>query len=218
MGMTENKLLNSAREAIESIGIEGVELERERFDPQNFGNGEVVFRLGPLLLRFIRDRGQDFLDVASVTSPDRYHQFDDVEIGMGWKSVEDMVAKSEPEPLADLLRRMRNRLGELQSAMSGNQESFTRNRIERAAEQRGAEFIKRLRLESRTNRTTTPILSTLILLPTICGTPKYPRRAFLQARKAGISGRSDIANKNKRRHRIRGRTLFYQVAAYRGRR
>ena len=66
MAMTENKLLNSAREAIESVGIEGVELEREHFDPQNFGNGEVVFRLGPLLLRFIRDRGQDFLDVASA--------------------------------------------------------------------------------------------------------------------------------------------------------
>jgi hypothetical protein len=143
--MTENKLLTSAREAIESVGIEGMELERESFDPQNFGNGEVVFRLGPLLLCFIRDRGQDFLDVASAIAPDRFHQFDDVEIGMGWKSVEEVLAKSEPEPLADMLRRMRNRLGELQSAMSGNQERFTRDRIERAAEQRGAEFVKRLR-------------------------------------------------------------------------
>lgn len=118
---------------------------RESFDPQNFGNGEVVFRLGPLLLRFIRDRGQDFLDVASAIAPDHFHQFDDVEIGMDWKSVEGALAKSEPEPLADMLRRMRNRLGELELAMSGNQELFTRDRIERAAEQRGAEFVKRLR-------------------------------------------------------------------------
>ena len=144
MAMTENKLLNTARETIESVGIEGVELERESFDPRNFGNGEVVFRLGPLLLRFIRDRGQDFLDIASTIAPDRFHQFDDVEIAMGWKSVEETLGKSEPEPLADMLGRLRNRLGELQSAMSGNQEAFTRARIERAAEQRGAEFVKRL--------------------------------------------------------------------------
>ena len=143
--MTENKLFNSAKEAIESVGIEGVELQRESFDPQNFGNGEVIFRLGPLLLRFIRDRGQDFLDIASAIAPDRFHQFDDVEIGIGWKSVEEALSKSEPEPLADMLRRMRNRLGELQSAMSGNQEGFTRDRIERAAEQREAEFVERLR-------------------------------------------------------------------------
>jgi hypothetical protein len=144
MAMTENKLLNTARETIESVGIEGVELMRESFDPQNFGNGEVVFRLGPLLLRFVRDRGQDFLDIASTIAPDLFHQFDDVEIAMGWKSVEEALGKSEPEPLADILGRMRNRLGELQSAMSGNQEAFTRARIERAAEQRGAEFVKRL--------------------------------------------------------------------------
>ena len=143
--MTENNLLNNAREAIESVGIEGVELVRESFDPQNFGNGEVVFRLGPLLLRFIRDRGQDFLDVASAIAPDHFHQFDDVEIGMGWKSVEEVLAKSEPEPLADMLRRMRKRLGELELVMSGNQERFTRDRIERAAEHRGAGFVKRLR-------------------------------------------------------------------------
>jgi hypothetical protein len=143
--MTENSLLNSAGEAIESVGIEGVELVRESFDPQNFGNGEVVFRLGTLLLRFIRDRGQDFLDVASAIAPGHFHQFDDVEIGMGWRSVDEVLAKSEPEPLADMLRRMRNRLGELQSAMSGSQERFTRDRIERSAEQRGAEFVKRLR-------------------------------------------------------------------------
>ncbi|MCI0664554.1 MAG: hypothetical protein L0220_26130 [Acidobacteria bacterium] len=143
--MTENKLLTIAIETIKAIGIEGAELVSETFDPKNFGNGEVVFRLGPLLLRFIRDRGQDFLDVASTIAPDRFHQFDDVEIAMGWKSVEEVLAKSEPEPLADVLVRMRNHLSELQAAMSGNQELFTRARIERAAEQRGAEFVKRLR-------------------------------------------------------------------------
>ena len=51
-------------------------------------------------------------------------------------------------------------------------------------------------------------LSALVFLPTIYGRPKHPRRAFLLARKDGISGRSDIANKNKRRRRKRGMRLL----------
>lgn len=94
--MTNDTLNQVAVRAIEAVGIEGAELVRETLDPGSFGDGEVVFRVGPLLLRFIRDRGQDFMDLGSTMDPERFHQFDDVEIAMSWRSVEVVLGKSEP--------------------------------------------------------------------------------------------------------------------------
>ena len=71
------------------------DVEEVSFSPEqaSFGNSEAVFRIGSVLLRLIRDRGQEFLDLASSVEPTVFHQFDDVEIAMGWKSINDVLAK-----------------------------------------------------------------------------------------------------------------------------
>ena len=143
--MTESPLLRRVEETMKAAGIEGALLQGEAVDPEHFGDGEVVLRLGALMLRFIRDRGEDFLDVGSAAAPDRFHQFDDVEIAMGWRSLDQVLAKKEPAPLTNVLLRLRERLSELQSAMSSDQEPFTKARIERAAAERGAAFVAGLR-------------------------------------------------------------------------
>ena len=40
-----------------------------------FGDAEVVFRLDPMLLRVVRDRGQLFLDVGTIPAPTEFYQY-----------------------------------------------------------------------------------------------------------------------------------------------
>lgn len=68
-------------------------------DDRNFGNAEAIFRADSLLLRFLRDRGQDFLDVGLVEMPTQFHQFHVVEVAMGWKTLDQVLARREPENL-----------------------------------------------------------------------------------------------------------------------
>ena len=133
-----------ALKALQEAGIRDGELQHAGSrNPR--GDGVVVVRVGTLLLRICRDRGQVFLDLGSVHSPDEFHQFDDVEIGMGWRSVASVLAKQEPEPLDTILSRLRERWSELESQMSAAHEPKTRERILRAARERAKAFESILR-------------------------------------------------------------------------
>lgn len=143
MSTTENTFASTVADKMRSVGLTA-HLIGETSDRQHFGNAQATFRLDPLLLRFVRDRGEAFLDIASDTAAERFHLFDDVEIAMGWKSIDEVLAKNQPEPLEDVLNRIKKRLDELQKAFSGNQERFTRAKVERAAQERGQAFVRRL--------------------------------------------------------------------------
>jgi hypothetical protein len=129
---------------IGAAGIKGAEV-LSGSGGQGSSDGHVVFHVESLLLRVTRDRGQVFLDLGSVHSPEHFHQFDDVEIAMGWRSVGSVLAKTEPEALEAILARLREHWDELQAQMSASQERFTRGRIERAARERGDAFADSLR-------------------------------------------------------------------------
>lgn len=126
-------------------GVKGANLVISSPVGQSFGDTEAVFRLGGLLLRFVRDRGQTFLDIASDTAPAKFHQYDDVEIAMGWRTIDEVLAKHEPEDLGVLLARLRVNLDVLSDAFSSDRERLTRGLVERAARERGSEFTARLR-------------------------------------------------------------------------
>jgi hypothetical protein len=113
-------------------------------DVKHFGDAEAVFRVGTLLLRLVRDRGQEFMDLATSATPDKFHQFDDVVIAMGWKTIDEVLAKREPEPLSQTLARLSQHFAELAEAFSGEGERFTLARVERAARDRGDAFMGRL--------------------------------------------------------------------------
>lgn len=110
-----------------------------------FGDTAVVFRIGSLLLRFTKERGEEFLDLAASVEPAVFHQFDDVDIAMGWKSINDVLAKREPEDIDILLARIKSNLDILSESFSGNHERLTRARVQRAARERGQAFAARLR-------------------------------------------------------------------------
>lgn len=56
---------------LEELGFRIVD---ERYDPQSFGNSLVTLESDSLRVRFVRDRGQVFADVASPSDPDRWWQ------------------------------------------------------------------------------------------------------------------------------------------------
>jgi len=64
---------------------------------------------------------------------------------MGWKTIDEVLAKREPEELRAVLARLGENLGALSDAFSGDQERLTRTRVERAARERGQVFTDRLR-------------------------------------------------------------------------
>jgi hypothetical protein len=98
-----------------------------------------------LILRFVKDRGQELLDVASTASPDRLFLFDDLAVAMGWRTIDEVLAKQEPESLDVVLTRLARYVRELNEAFSWDREPLTRAGVERAARDRGDAFMKRLR-------------------------------------------------------------------------
>ena len=130
---------------LSGAGLGDAELVSATPESAAFGDTTAVFRIRPLLLRFTRERGQEFVDLASQSEPDTFHQFDDVDIAMGWRSVDEVLAKRKPEPIAAVLRRIKANLAVLGDAFSGDRERLTRARVERAARERGHAFTARLR-------------------------------------------------------------------------
>jgi hypothetical protein len=145
--MPNDSLTTTASALLESAGFIGASLQSETPPEAHFGNSQAVFRVGWLLLRFTRDRGQDFVDLAGCLKPARFYQFDDVEIAMGWATIDHVISKVEPEPLAVVLARLRKGFDDLEKAFAADQESATRKRIERASRLRGEAMIERFRHE-----------------------------------------------------------------------
>jgi len=137
--------VDAVRSQLTSAGLGQPTLVSASPEGPPFGYVEVVFDIDGLLLRVARERGQAFLEAAAVTAPSAFHQYDDVEIAMGWKSIDQVLAKREPEDLAAVLARVHARLGELREAFSSNRAELTMARIERAARERGKLFTDRLR-------------------------------------------------------------------------
>jgi hypothetical protein len=142
---TPATFISVVRHALAAAGLnEAKEISRAP-ESDHFGNTEAIFRVDCLLLRFVRDRLETFLDLGSTTSPTVFHQFDDVEIALGWKTIDQVLAKREPEDLVTVLKRVRANFASLKDAFSGDQERLTRASVERAARERGEEFSLRLR-------------------------------------------------------------------------
>jgi hypothetical protein len=135
--MSVNPLVRDAIERMKDAGIDDAETLRERYAPQQFGNAEAVFRVGKLILRFVRDRGQDFLDLGWASAQGKFHQFDDVDVATGWRSLQKVVSKREPEGLASVVERFARHRSQLEEALAGERERLTRSRIESAAKARG---------------------------------------------------------------------------------
>ena len=145
-------LAEAVLERLNTVGLSNGVIVSSVAGSDTSANATVVIRTGPLLLRIVRDRGQEFLELASVEAPTGFHQFDDVEISMGWTSIDEVLAKREPENLGDIFSRLAQRFPELGMALSGDRARLMRSRIEQAERERGEAFLAKLRLLNARHR------------------------------------------------------------------
>lgn len=143
--MAADDFAQTVRERFVSAGLGEAELVENQEESSGFGDALAVFRLGPLILRVVRDRGEEFVDLGSIADRTSLFQFDDVEIALGWKSIDEVLQKQEPEALGPVLERISRRLEALQAAFSGDRARFTSAQVQRAARDRGDAFAARLR-------------------------------------------------------------------------
>ncbi|HUG67730.1 MAG TPA: hypothetical protein VMM76_08255 [Pirellulaceae bacterium] len=140
-----NPLVETVQEELGRVGIRGAILIEERYDPESFGNAEAVYEIGGLRFRFVRDRGQDGVDIIVPGSSDSF-VFEDLSVAMGWQELNDIVntdaeidfgkPPSGPIPLRVVLEYMRHGMSDLQAAFSSPNTSSTLKKLRDAQAKR----------------------------------------------------------------------------------
>src|SRR5262245_40586595 len=124
--MEQNPLIEGWSRALSTAGLDGAILFSDHYDAESFGNGEALFGLGPLIIRILRDRGQDFVDLAPSVSPSEFMQLDDVGLALGWWPLWEVLERGHPLPLSECLTTIARQAGALQEAFSADDLPHTR--------------------------------------------------------------------------------------------
>ena len=132
----KNPLVETIEHELNQLGMTDAKLIHESYDPQSFGNAEAIFELGHVRLRFIRDRGQDFVDLGSSSTPGHYYLFDDVSVVMGWENLNNIINVDKPIGLSKALSFIQNDFDRLNKAFSPNEIRFTNAKLKSAEHQR----------------------------------------------------------------------------------
>jgi hypothetical protein len=98
-----------------------------------------------MILRIVRDRGQDFVDVASVVDAAQHFRLDDLGIAQGWRDVELVLARQAPIPLVEELREVVRHRKEIEDALSARQLATTVVSVADACGRREQAFLEKLR-------------------------------------------------------------------------
>ena len=106
------------------------------YDARSFGNAEVVFRVGCIRLKVVKDRGEEFLDLAGSSEGDSFHSIDDIGVALGWLSTEELFSRQTVEPLLRTLQRVAEHWSELSAAMAPRRLPGTEAAVRQAMEER----------------------------------------------------------------------------------
>jgi hypothetical protein len=140
-----NPIVSETERQLAEAGIESAQLLSTRYEREVFGDGEAVFRVGSLLVRFSRERGQYLLDIATANAADDFYPFEDVEAALGWRPLAEVVSGTASDQIRDVLRRFRLRRDEIERALSGPNGADCRANIKEVAAQRGLAFYRKAR-------------------------------------------------------------------------
>jgi hypothetical protein len=114
----------------------------DRYLPESFGNSDVTLQSPQLLVRFVRDRGQVWAEVAPVTEPTSWWPLGDV-----LKAIQGQLPEA-PFDLTSAVRLLRDNFRELADAL-GPRLTGTHRDIERLREARLKEMTERGREAAR---------------------------------------------------------------------
>jgi hypothetical protein len=128
-----------------AVGISESELLSERYNPEHFGDGEASFGLsGSIILRLVRERGEDFVDIAPRSAPGESFRWDDLCVALGWCKVEDVVGRTRPIPTDEVLAEVVERASDLDEALAVGRLPSTRKAVKEAGEERERAFLEKL--------------------------------------------------------------------------
>lgn len=101
----------------------------DQYLPESFGNSYVTLQSPRLLVRFVRDRGQVWAEVAPVTAPTSWWP-----LGFVLEAIQGQLPKTEFD-VTSAVRLLRDNFRELAEALGPNL-SETNREIERRSEER----------------------------------------------------------------------------------
>jgi hypothetical protein len=131
--------------ALASAGLASAKLISDSTDSSSLSaDGEACFLLGTVILRLVRDRGQDFVDVRPASQPSQQFSLDDIGIAQGWRSLESVIARQESIALSDELTEIARHKGELEAAFDPEHLAATEVEIVAAREKRQRSFLDKL--------------------------------------------------------------------------
>ena len=141
----KNPLVETIENELARLEIHGAKLIEESYLPESFGNAQAIYELFGLQLHFVRDRGQDGVDVIVPETKESFI-FDDVSLALGWQQLEEVVNShkkidfDEPPPGPIALKRVlgyfKNGLADLQNAFSKGNIAVTLERLRDAQAKR----------------------------------------------------------------------------------
>jgi hypothetical protein len=140
----ENSVVDEWVRVLANVGIREASLLSERYGPDHFGDGEARFRWGSIVVRLVRERGEDFVELESIYSPDQSFRWEDVSIAFGWCTVDEVVARGYPVPTSDVLAEIVRREPALHTALDAEHFGSTREAVASAAAKRENAFLGKL--------------------------------------------------------------------------
>ena len=108
----------------------------ELYDPRNFGNELLVFESTGLRIRFVRDRGEVFVDVGPVFEEKWYFLDDVLELLEGRAK----LPVTAPADLDDLSKRFEADFSQIESLFIGSNYADTKNKLESLRQIRAKEM------------------------------------------------------------------------------
>ena len=124
---TEFKVL--IRDSLLKAGLSSTREVFESEDTKNFGNVESIWVISNLQIRFVKDRGQVFIDIGSIFDKSKFFIFDDVALLMKWQALDDIIKATEPLDLLSSLIFIKQNFNKLELLLSKKKLKSTTEKI-----------------------------------------------------------------------------------------
>lgn len=113
--------------------LEALEIDRD-VDPSCFGNEVTIWKVGDLLLKFIKDRDQIFVDIGGISDKSHFYIYDDIAIMMEWQKLDEILRATEPLDLLSALTFIKRDIIKLEKLLSKERLKSTQKRLDEISE------------------------------------------------------------------------------------
>jgi hypothetical protein len=81
----------------------------------------------------LRDPGEEFVSVASSSTPDSFYMSEDLDSAMGWRTMDEVLSRKEPEPIEAVFQRLKASMNALDVLVTLHPDRIVSAQMERMA-------------------------------------------------------------------------------------